>query len=123
MLLSKALGFTREGWSPTNSNERTEIQRLGEQSDSLSICNGCLLLGSRIAIPTSMRQQVLEYLHLGHFDMQRMKQLARTDIEPMCRKCIPCGEHQNKPANLLGWREGKSNFPQGSCHCHKTQRN
>ena len=106
-LLSNVLRFTREGWPPTNSNEGTEMQRLRQLSDSLSICNGCLLLGSRVVIPTSMRRQVLEYLHLGHFGMQRMKQLARTavywpnideDIENMCRNCIPCGEHQNKPA-------------------------
>ena len=54
-----------------------------------------------------MHQQGLEYLHLGHFGMQRMKQLARTavywpnideDIENMCRNCIPCCEYQNKPA-------------------------
>ena len=43
---------------------------------------------------------------MGHFGMQRMKQLARTavywpniddDIEATCRHCISCGEHQNKP--------------------------
>ena len=46
-------------------------------------------------------------LNLGHFGMQRMKQLADTavywpniddDIEAMCRHCEPCSEHQNKPA-------------------------
>ena len=39
--------------------------------------------------------------------MQQMKQLARTavywpnideDFETVCHSCIPCGEHQNKPA-------------------------
>ena len=65
-----------------------------------------LLFGSRVVIPASMRKEVLEQLHLGHFGMQRMKQLARTDVywsnidhhnEGMCRQCISCGEHQNKP--------------------------
>ena len=50
--------------------------------------------------------QVLQLLHLGHFGMQRMKQLARSsaywpdmnsNIEDMCRSCTSCAEHQNDP--------------------------
>ena len=56
-------------------------------------------------IPANLRKQVLLILH-EHFGMQRMKQLARTavywpdidaDIMDLCRKCITCAEHQNKP--------------------------
>ena len=59
-----------------------------------------------MVIPASMRRKVLELLYLGHFGMQRLKQLARTavswpniddDIEAICRHFIPCGEHQKKP--------------------------
>ena len=47
---------------------------------------------------------VLDLLHLGHFGIERMKQLARTAvywpgidaaIEMASRRC---GEHQNKPS-------------------------
>ena len=105
-LIATVLRFTREGWPPKKSDEGSEMQRFRQIADSLSICNGCLVFGNRVVIPTAMRRQVLEYLHLGHFGMQRMKQLARTavywpnideDIEATCRHCVPCGEHQNKP--------------------------
>jgi hypothetical protein len=105
-VLSKVLRYTREGWPPKKTEEGSEMHRYRQLSDSLSICNGCLTLGNRVVIPSSLRREVLEQLHLGHFGMQRMKQLARTavywprideDIEATCRECVPCGEHQNKP--------------------------
>ena len=58
-------------------------------------------------IPPKLRPQVLELLHVGHFGMQRMKQLARsvvywphlnTDIEKLSRSCSSCAEHQNNPS-------------------------
>ena len=57
-------------------------------------------------IPQSLQSKVLDLLHLGHFGMERMKQLARTAvywpgidaaIEMASRRCDSCGEHQNKP--------------------------
>ena len=80
-------------------------------SMSLSVAHGCLLNGSRVVIPSSLQPQVLQLLHLGHFGIQRMKQLARTavywpgidkDIMDQGQRCSACGEHQNKvakPAN------------------------
>ena len=59
-----------------------------------------------MVIPPSLQSQVLQLLHLGHFGMQRMKQLARTavywphidsGIMELCHKCTTCAEHQNKP--------------------------
>ena len=106
-VISMIMRFTREGWQPKKNDEGTEMHRFRQVATSLSICNGCLVHGSRVVIPASMRRKVLELLHLGHFGMQRMKQLARTavywpnideDIEATCRHCIPCGEHQNRPA-------------------------
>ena len=58
-------------------------------------------------IPQSLQSKVLDLLHLGHFGMERMKQLARTAvywpgidaaIEMASRRCDSCGEHQNKPS-------------------------
>ena len=59
-----------------------------------------------MVIPSALRPQVLELLHLGHCGMQRMKQLARTvvfwsgidsDIIELCRTCTACAEHQSQP--------------------------
>ena len=59
-----------------------------------------------MVIPPSLRPQVLQLLHLGHFGMQRMKSLARTavywpgmdaEIMDLCHRCTTCAEHQKKP--------------------------
>ena len=72
----------------------------------LSTENGCVFYGLRVIIPSTLRNHILKLLHLGHFGMQRMKQLARStvywpridfDIEDLCRKCTSCGQFQNKP--------------------------
>ena len=74
--------------------------------DCLSLTNGCLFYGHRVVIPTELQPQVLQILHLGHFGMQRMKQLARSavywpridaDIEDVARHCGSCNEHQRLP--------------------------
>ena len=74
--------------------------------NSLSTENGCVFYGLRVIIPSTLRNHILKLLHLGHFGMQRMKQLARStvywpridfDIEDLCRKCTSCGQFQNKP--------------------------
>ncbi|GFN76162.1 transposon tf2-9 polyprotein [Plakobranchus ocellatus] len=74
--------------------------------DSLSLADGCLFYGHRVVIPSALQPQVLQILHLGHFGMQRMKQLARTavywpridtDIEDIARHCAACNEHQRLP--------------------------
>ena len=68
--------------------------------------SGCLFYGTRVVIPTSVRPQALQLLHLGHFGMVRMKQLARSavywphldsDIEGLARSCTSCGEQQSRP--------------------------
>ena len=106
-ILARVLRFTREGWPSKSTDEGSEMARYRQLSDQLSICNGCLVLGNRVVVPSTLRREVLQQLHIGHFGMQRMKQLARTavywprideDIEATCRQCVPCGEHQNKPA-------------------------
>ena len=110
-IISNVMRFTREGWPPkgsTNEDIRADgsIEAFQKLAISLSTAYGCLLYGSRVVIPPSLRPQVLQLLHLGHFGMQRMKQLARTavywlgidaDIMELCHRCTACAEHQKKP--------------------------
>ena len=111
-MLSAVLRFTREGWPPKKSDEGSDMQRVRQLADSLAVCNGCLLLRNGVVTLSAMRRQVLDYLHRGHFGMQRMKQLAWTavywpsiddDIEAACRNCMPCGEHQNTKPVVHPW--------------------
>lgn len=104
-VLSKVIRFTREGWP--RKTEENDSEKFRKLVDSLTILHGCLLYGTRVVIPLSLRPQVLKLLHEGHFGIQRMKQLARTavywpniddDITNMCKSCTACAEHQNRPS-------------------------
>lgn len=105
-VLSRVIRFTREGW-PQNTND-VDLEKFRKLADSLTTLHGCLLYGTRVVIPSTIRQQVLQLLHEGHFGIQRMKQLARTavywpnidnDILCLCRSCTACAEYQNRPSN------------------------
>eukprot|EP00731_Ephydatia_muelleri_P000962 Em0001g962a len=111
-IISNVMRYTREGWPPkgsTNEDIKADGSReaFRKLAISLSTAYGCLLYGFRVVIPPSLQPQVLQLLHLGHFGMQRMKQLARTavywlgidaDIMELCHRCTACAEHQKKPA-------------------------
>ena len=102
-ILSQLMRFVKEGWPHAFSEELKDFKKLEK---SLSTENGCVFYGLRVIIPSTLRNHILKLLHLGHFGMQRMKQLARStvywpridfDIENLCRKCTSCGQFQNKP--------------------------
>ena len=106
-VISTVMRYVREGWPPKNAEINEDVNKFRKLSDSLSICHGCLVHGSRVVIPQSLQSKILDLLHLGHFGMERMKQLARTAvywpgidaaIEMAIRRCDSCGEHQNKPS-------------------------
>ena len=99
--------YVWEGWPSKNTETNDKVNKFWKLSDSLSTCHGCLIHGSRVVIPQSLQSKVLDLLHLEHFGMERMKQLARTAvygpgidaaIEMASRQCHSCGEHQNKPS-------------------------
>ena len=102
-ILSQLIRFVKEGWPHAFSEELKDFKKL---ENSLSTENGCVFYGLRVIIPSTLRNHILKLLHLGHFGMQWMKQLARStvywpridfDIENLCRKCTSCGQFQNKP--------------------------
>ena len=102
-ILAQVMRFVKEGWPHAFSEELKDFKKL---ENSLSTENGCVFYGLRVIIPSTLRNHILKLLHLRHFGMQRMKQLARStvywpridfDIEDLCRKCTSCGQFQNKP--------------------------
>ena len=76
-VLSKVQCYTKEGWPSKLADEMKQFKKL---EDSLVVESGCLFYGARLIIPDKLRPQVLELLHLGHFGMQWMKQLARSVV-------------------------------------------
>ena len=103
-IISGIVRYVKEGW-PQRTDSK-DVLHSKSLEDSLVTEKGCLLFGARIVIPARLRNQVLQLVHLGHFGMQRMKQLAHSvvywphinnDIEHLCRTCTACAEHHNKP--------------------------
>ena len=106
--------YTREGWPVGKRHKKTQVvdniaytvDNFKKIRDSLTVANGCLFYGARVCIPVSLQPQVLHILHIGHFGIQRMKQLARTAvylpgidscIDELSHSCQTCAEHQNNP--------------------------
>ena len=110
-VIANVMRFTRKGWPPKDRREGSkddDIEDFRKLAVSLSTAHGCLLYGSRLVIPHSLRPQGLQLLHLGHFGMQQMTRTAvywpRIDaaIVDLCHRCTACAEHQAKlpkPAN------------------------
>ena len=103
-VISEVKRYVCEGWP--QHIDKPEVQEFKKYSSSLSVVDDCLINGNRVVIPEAMRKQILDILHLGHFGMQKMKQLARSavywphidsQIEDTCRCCTACAEHQNRP--------------------------
>ena len=77
------------------------------RKDEISIQDGCLLWGSRVIVPSRVRQRVLDELHACHPGMTKMKGLARATlwwpkldqaIEDKVKSCHKCQVNQNAPA-------------------------
>ena len=77
------------------------------RKDELSVQDGVLLCGSRIIVPSKMRQCVLDELHESHPGIVKKKSLARhyvwwpkmdADIEQVVRACDACESTRSSPA-------------------------
>jgi len=114
-VLTTMMRYIREDWPVAVDSDA--LKHYKKLESSLTIANGCLFLGSRLAIPRDLRPSVLEILDMGHFGRQRMKQLARSVvhwpgidayIDDTSKNCTACPEHQNqasKPAKHPMLRE------------------
>nr|KAG5701977.1 hypothetical protein BaRGS_034559 [Batillaria attramentaria] len=79
-VIATVMRYVREGWPLKHAEINEDVRKFQKLSDSLSICHGCLIYGTRVVIPQSLQPKILDLLHIGHFGMERMKQLARTAV-------------------------------------------
>lgn len=110
--LNKLVHYLRSGWPRSSKHiADTEVRRFFAHRNELSLQDGVILLRCgadqlRVVVPTSLRAQVLQLLHEGHWGVVRTKQLARRhctwkgidgDIQRMMSRCRICAEHQSAP--------------------------
>ena len=70
-IVSSVMRYVREGWPSQESDAvASTIADFRKLEISLTVNHGCLFYGLRVVIPSSLREQVLQLLHLGHFGMQ-----------------------------------------------------
>ena len=64
------------------TNEWTDprTQEFKKVKDDLSICNGIVLRGSNIVLPSSVRNAAIELAHVGHQGIVKTKSLIREKI-------------------------------------------
>ena len=71
-MLSHVLEAVRTGW---HNLEGEEFQRFNRKGEKLSVHDCCLLWGSQLVLPETMRLRLLEELHAGHLGVSHMKAL------------------------------------------------
>ncbi|XP_059058843.1 uncharacterized protein K02A2.6-like [Achroia grisella] len=92
------------------------VRQHGYNDNELTLQDNCILKGTRVVIPHSLRSRVLDELHAGHVGILKMKLLARsyiywknidTDIENKVKSCRACRLQQNEPpkAPLHHWEQ------------------
>lgn len=96
IILSRVAEFTMNRW-PSSCAE--ELKPYYARRSELSLEQGCVTWGSRVVIPDSLRDQVLNLLHEEHPEASRMKMLARSyvwwpgmdqAIEQYVQRCSIC---------------------------------
>ena len=77
-MLSQVRNFILQGWPATQVEEK--FQPYCRRKAELSVLEGCVVWGSRVAVPPPGRASVLEELHDSHLGASKMKSLARAYI-------------------------------------------
>ena len=71
-LCIQLIEFCTSGWPSRNQLSR-ELKDYWKYRGSLTLTNGLLLYQTRIVVPSSLRQQTLHKIHLGHQGIQRCR--------------------------------------------------
>ncbi|KMQ92088.1 integrase core domain protein [Lasius niger] len=114
-VLSRLLHYLWFGWPQTVPDDLKQFQKLKAE---LSVYRNCILLGSRVVIPSEGRKTILETLHSTHPGVVKMKVLAKSyvwwpgitkDIEKFVARCEPCQEVARNPPreNVHPWEYTK----------------
>ena len=105
IFISKVLQYTQHGWPEKFS---IALKSNCQHRDKLVIEGNCLMWGSRVVIPSKLRETVLQEVHQSHPGVTCMKAIARShfwwpgldkDLEKLARTCVSCQAVKQAPAH------------------------
>ena len=65
--------ITITGWPRTKDKLHTDIKPYRYYRDDLAVIDGVVMKGRYIIIPTELKQQALDQLHLNHISIEKNK--------------------------------------------------
>ena len=89
----------KAGWPRYMKSCAQEIRQYWHQKEEIHSADGLLLLGERIIIPATLRQEMLQRIHEGHLGAEKCKARARSvmywpamsdDIDDIVARCDTC---------------------------------
>ena len=102
----------QRGWPDKRSGVHKQIQEYWNFRNELSVADGIVVKGDRLAIPQSLRPTMLQILHSSHLGVESCLRRAREvlfwpgmakDIKITVAKCWPCQKYAiaQRPEPLL----------------------
>ena len=102
--LQIVLGFIRNGWPEYIEKVPESVRQFYQVRGELSELDGLVIRGSRIVIPTEMRELILDKIHDGHQGLAKCRQRANQavwwprmsgDIDTKVQQCEFCRENKS----------------------------
>ena len=106
---SELAQYCIQGWPPKSSVSE-KVKQYYPVASEISIVNGLLMRNSRIIIPASLQQQVLQQIHRGHLGLVKCRLRARQSvwwpllsqqIQEMVEQCTSCCEVRRQNAEPM----------------------
>ncbi|XP_026569425.1 uncharacterized protein K02A2.6-like [Pseudonaja textilis] len=122
-IIAQVLDWVGRGWPETQCT--TDFVPFKTRQQELSKLQGCLLWGTRVVIPASLRVPILKVLHEGHPGIIRMKALAHSyvwwpgmdaQIANWVSSCQPCQQTRAAPPASSPTRWESANAPWSRLH-------
>ena len=99
VVLRTPISYTTSGWPKYQRDVHQSLFDLFAIRGQLSVCDNLLTYGDRIVIPVSLRADMLERIHEGHFGINKCLERARhtvwwpgitSDIKRIVSNCESC---------------------------------
>ncbi len=107
-VLSRVFEYVQRGWPEKLKAEDDEVKSYFHHRNEIVVVQNVLMWGIRVIVPASLRDKILQQLHMCHSGIVRMKAMARShvwwpgidsEIEKMCKQCTTCNQNAPDPAS------------------------